>query len=88
MGRVDCVHWPGCTAWFWSHDHREPHFHVACPGKWEIRVFFGADPPAYDVVMRIGRIPRRALREFLRDVAAQRETLYREWDKKVSVVDP
>ncbi|HEY0022953.1 MAG TPA: DUF4160 domain-containing protein [Longimicrobium sp.] len=87
MGKVDCVSWPGCEVWFWSKDHREPHFHVAAPGSWEIRVFFGPEPPVYDVVMEIGRIPRRRLKEFLKQVSTNREKLYREWDTKVIVED-
>jgi hypothetical protein len=87
MGKVDCVSWPGCEVWFWSKDHREPHFHVASPGNWEVRVFFGPEPPVYDVVMEIGRIPRRRMKEFLKQVSKNREKLYREWDAKVIVED-
>jgi hypothetical protein len=87
MGKVDYVSWPGCEVWFWSKDHREPHFHVAAPGNWEIRVFFGPEPPVYDVVMEIGRIPRRRLKDFLKQVSKNREKLYREWDAKVIVED-
>lgn len=88
MGKVDRVDWPGCHVWFWSKDHREPHFHVESPGNWEVRVFFGSNPPYYDVVMQISRIPGKRMRQFLAEVAENRDELYEEWDQKVIVVDP
>lgn len=88
MGKVECLDWQGCRCWFWSHDHREAHFHVASPGGWEIRVFFGEDPPRVEVVWQIEKIPRRALKAFLTRVAEQREALFLEWDAKVQVIDP
>jgi hypothetical protein len=88
MGKVDAVSWPGCRCWFWSHDHREAHFHVQSPGEWEIRVFFGDDPPRWDEVWSARPVPARALRKFLDDVANRREDLFREWDEKVIVDEP
>jgi hypothetical protein len=87
MGKVDCVRWPGCEVWFWAKDHREPHFHVASPGNWEVRVFFGSEPPHYDVLWEVGRIPRKQMKNFLSDVGRNREALYLEWDEKVVVED-
>jgi hypothetical protein len=87
MGKVDCVRWPGCEVWFWAKDHREPHFHVASPGNWEVRVFFGSEPPHYDVLWEVGRIPRKQMKKFLSDVGRNREALYLEWDEKVVVED-
>lgn len=85
MGRVDCLEWPGRKCWFWSEDHREPHFHVQSSGEWEIRIFFGQEPPYYDVVWQVKALPGRALKKFLREAAAQREALFAEWDAKVKV---
>ena len=51
-------------------------------------MFFGPEPPYYDVLMEIGRIPGRQMRKFLREVSKNRKKLYEEWDKKVKVVDP
>jgi len=87
MGKVDCVRWPGCEVWSWARDHGEPHFHVASPGNWEVRVFFGTEPPHYDVLWEVGRIPRRQMKKFLSDVSEKREALYLEWDEKVVVED-
>lgn len=87
MPHVACVGWAGCKCWFWSRDHLEAHFHVQSPGEWEIRVFFGDDPPRFDVVWELKRMPGRALRAFLAQVAEHREELFEEWDEKVQVED-
>jgi hypothetical protein len=87
MGKVDCLGWPGCEVWFWSKDHLEHHFHVKSPGSWEVRVFFGPEPPHYDVVWQVAHIPGKQMRAFLREVSSKREELYREWDAKVVVED-
>jgi len=87
MALVDCVGWAGCRCWFWSRDHLEPHFHVGSPGEWEIRVFFTDEPPRYDVEFEARKVPRRALRSFLAEVAKHREQLLEEWDAKVQVDD-
>lgn len=87
MAHVDCVGWAGCLCWFWSHDHLEAHFHVKSPGEWEIRVFFGDEPPRYEVVFEARKLPRRALRKFLAEVAEHREQLFEEWDAKVQAED-
>jgi len=60
---------------------------VQSPGEWEIRVFFGDDPPRFDVVWELKRMPGRALRAFLAQVAEHREELFEEWDEKVQVED-
>jgi hypothetical protein len=88
MAKVDCVDWPGCKCWFWSRDHLEPHFHVQSPGEWEIRVFFGDDPPRFDVLWELQKVPGKMLRKFLAQVAEHREGLFVEWDAKVQVDDP
>jgi hypothetical protein len=53
-----------------------------------VRVFFGEEPPAYDVLWQAGRIPGRRMKEFLRIVSENRARLFEEWDLKVKVVDP
>jgi hypothetical protein len=85
MGKVDCISWPGCVCWFWSHDHREAHFHVKSPGEWEIRVFFGEEPPRCEVVWEARPVPGKPLRKFLDEVALHRAALLAEWDAKVIV---
>lgn len=88
MGKVECLGWPGCRCWFWSQDHLEPHFHVLSPGNWEIRVFFGEEPPRVEVIWQLRKVPSRALKTFLANVSERRQALFLEWDAKVQVVDP
>jgi hypothetical protein len=57
------------------------------PGEWEIRVFFGDDPPRFDVRWQLKKVPGRAVRSFLAQVAEHREELFVEWDGKVQVED-
>ena len=40
MGKVDCLSIDGVECWFWSQDHRPPHFHAKKPGEWHFRVWF------------------------------------------------
>lgn len=88
MGRVDAVAHPGWDCWFWSRDHLEPHFHVKSPGEWEVKIFFLAEPPYYEVDFEVKRIPSRKLNKFLAQVAKKRADLFDEWSRKVQVVDP
>lgn len=48
-------------------------------------MFFGTDPPDYDVVWQARPVPARELRRFMREVAGLREALFAEWDAKVKV---
>lgn len=57
-------------------------------GEWEIRVFFGQEPPFYDVLWQARALPGRQLKRFMREVAEKRETLFKEWSAKVKVQEP
>jgi Domain of unknown function (DUF4160) len=85
VGRVDAFQIDGCVCWFWSRDHLGPHFHVKSAGEWEIRVFFGEEPPRYEVVFEVRRIPRKKLKEILSAASGHRERLFVEWSQKVEV---
>jgi hypothetical protein len=87
MGRIQCFEIAGCVCWFYSRDHRPPHFHVKRSGEWEIRVFFHEEPPYYDEVWAVGCIPGRVLREVLAHASSFREQLYIEWSEKVAPND-
>jgi hypothetical protein len=39
LGRIEEFNLQGLQAFFRSHDHRPPHFHVKKAGMWEIRVY-------------------------------------------------
>ena len=40
MGKVSSFRLSGIECWFYSHDHRPPHFHAKRRGEWEVRVYF------------------------------------------------
>jgi hypothetical protein len=83
MGRIECVQIDGCVCWFYSRDHRPPHFHVKRAGEWEIRVFFHEEPPYYEEVFVVRRPSSRVTREILTHAHSFRAQLYLEWSEKV-----
>jgi uncharacterized protein DUF4160 len=85
LSKIDCFQVDGCVCWFWSHDHLEPHFHAKATGEWEIRVFFGEEPPVYEIVFEAKKIPRKKLYEILRLASEHREALFVEWSQKVKI---
>ncbi|CAN5549562.1 hypothetical protein BH24GEM3_BH24GEM3_22800 [soil metagenome] len=50
-------------------------------------MFFHEEPPYYDEVWAVGRIPGRVLREVLAHASSFREQLYIEWSEKVAPND-
>ena len=40
MGRVTAFELVGVECWFYSQDHRPPHFHARKRGKWHVKVLF------------------------------------------------
>ncbi len=40
MPKVKCFSIPGIECFFYSNDHRPPHFHAKRLGKWEYKVNF------------------------------------------------
>jgi hypothetical protein len=85
VGRIGCFSISGCHCWFWSNDHLEPHFHAKSAGEWEIRVFFGEEPPRHEVVFEARRIPAKKVKEILAASLRHREALFVEWSQKVTV---
>jgi hypothetical protein len=88
MGKLDCFFIDGIDCWFWSSDHRPPHFNAKRRGEWQVRVFFmNKKAEMIEQVRRSGRISR-AHRRMLGDMAEQhREDLLKEWEKKVKYDD-
>ena len=86
MGKVSCFNLYGIDCWFWSQDHRPPHFHAKKKGCWEVQVYFLKT--RNDMIVRVqgglrGRISSTDANA-LRDKAEQyRAELYIEWEKKV-----
>jgi hypothetical protein len=80
MGRVRAFNLPGLACWFYSGDHRPPHFHVQSPGEWEVRVFFLQEPIGIEVKFRMKRIPGGILRTVGELARTHRVELLREWE--------
>lgn len=86
MGKVASFRLEGVECWFYSQDHRPPHFHARKRGQWHVRVFF-LEPrecmmervPGERAV--IGGADRKAL-----GIRAEqhRGELLKEWEEKVS----
>lgn len=89
MGKLEAFGIEGVYCWFWSQDHRPPHFHAKQKGKWSCRVFFlraRAKMLEHDTHMP-ERMDKRH-RKILCDMAEQhREELLREWERKVKCDD-
>ena len=83
MPRIACFQVSGVDLRFHSHDHRPAHFHAKATGQWEIRVFFLREPPVYEIVWQVSRIPSPRLREILEGAAEHRATLLEEWSAGV-----
>lgn len=83
MPRVACFEVSGCDLRFHSHDHRPAHFHASVSGEWEIRVYFLHEPPTYEEVWVVTRVPASKLREILNAASAHRGELLEEWSAGV-----
>jgi len=84
MGKVTTICFSSRDAWFYSNDHLPYHFHLAKPGKWEIRVYF---LKSFENMFEIkyGKGPSgREKKTIFRMVDPVRENLLREWEGKVS----
>ena len=88
-GKVEAFKVDGIECWFWSHDHRSPHFNAKRKGQWCVKVRFLL--PRHEMLERAkgprGRI-RAADRKVLCDMAeAHRAELLAEWERKVQPDD-
>ena len=86
MATLECFCIGGMKLWFWSHDHRPPHFHAKRCGEWEVRVNFLESPgQMFDFIWiakkaRMSRQDRKLLEEM---VERHRMLLLSEWERKV-----
>ena len=89
MGKVEAFEIDGISCWYYSNDHRPPHFNAKRRGLWCYKVFF-LHPRSRMLERDSG--PRRRIRaqdrRALCDKAeAHREELLREWERKVTCDD-
>lgn len=85
MGKVEAFTIAGLDLWFNSIDHRPPHFHARCPGRWEIRVYIlecTETQLSYEVKWGANPI-RRHREQLLERVVGHRVALLEEWERKV-----
>jgi hypothetical protein len=90
IGLVKSVRIEGTRCWFYSMDHRPPHFHARKTGKWEVRVRF-LEPRAGMlewVAGKPGGMSRRERDALCEETERHREGLLREWEEKVVCDDP
>jgi hypothetical protein len=85
MGRVAAFALAGVECWFYSQDHRPPHFHARRRGQWHVRVYFlEAKARMLERVAGPRGVLSAADRSALCDVAElYREELLLEWEQKV-----
>jgi len=89
MGRVSSFTLAGIDCWFYSHEHRPPHFHARRKGQWHVRVFFqmpesGMIEPVQSHIDRMTKADRSALCKM---AALHRAQLLEEWEEKVCCND-
>ena len=88
MAKLECISISGVLLWFYSNDHRPPHFHAKRRGEWEYRVkFLEPADRMFELVWskgkrRMSKTEREGLVELVEE---NRFELLREWEEKVSV---
>lgn len=83
MARVMAFRVDGVQMWFYSGDHRPPHFHARRPGEWTVRVFIQeSEDSMIEFVGPPGAIIKAADRKaIVKGVQANRPALLREWER-------
>jgi hypothetical protein len=85
MGEVGCFHIEGIKCWFYSQDHRPPHFHAKRRGEWCFRVWFLEKQTA--MLERRpgpkGRVSTEDRKILQRMATEHRDELLLEWERKV-----
>lgn len=89
MAKVECFHIDGMECWFYSQDHRPPHFHARKRGQWHFRVWF---LQSSDVMLEResgprGHISAQDRRVLQREACVHRVELLQEWERKVRYDD-
>jgi hypothetical protein len=89
MAKVACSSIEGVECWFYSQDHRPPHFHAKKGGQCHFRVWFLLRKAVMLERMpgprkRISRQDRKALQHMAADYRAE---LLQEWERKVKYDD-
>ena len=85
MARVGAFKLEGVECWFYSQDHRPPHFHARKRGRWEVRVYFmEASEAMLDRVRGARRqLAPREVKALCGVAERHRDKLLAEWEEKV-----
>lgn len=85
MSRVKAFTIRGARCWFWSGDHRPPHFHIEHEGgDWSARVFFSLPRKSMiqDIRSRKKDAIPAAIRKRLEDLVVEnRDRLMAQWEE-------
>ena len=89
MGKVGSFTMAGVDCWFYSHEHRPPHFHARRKGLWHVRVFFLL--PESDMIEQVrgpaSRMAKTDRNALCKMAALHRAQLLGEWEEKVCCDD-
>jgi hypothetical protein len=85
MGKVSSFHLDGIDCWFWSQEHRPPHFHARKKECWEVQVYFLKTKNEMLVMVKSlrGRISSKDANALTNNAERYRAELLKEWEKKV-----
>ncbi|MCY3019856.1 MAG: DUF4160 domain-containing protein [Planctomycetota bacterium] len=88
MGKVEAFHLAGIECWFYSDDHRPPHFHAKKAGEWQVKVsFLMPEEEMIECEWRRKSISGKHQRALMQMATVNRAALLRQWEQKVRVND-
>jgi Domain of unknown function (DUF4160) len=82
LAQVKAFRIAGIQCWFYSNDHRPPHFHAKRRGEWEARVYFlEAGESLFEMLAWSGPMSRQDSERIAQKVDAHRDALLAEWEQ-------
>lgn len=89
MGKVSSFKLEGIECWFYSNEHKPPHFHAKRSGQWHVVVNF---LESRSEMIKRARGPREKIKKKDRDAILDmaelyREELLKEWEEKAKPDD-
>ena len=88
MGKVEAFNLPGIYCWFYSDDHRPPHFHAKKAGEWQVKVnFLLSEADMIECEWSKKSISGKHKRALIKMAVANRAVLLQEWEQKVNADD-
>jgi hypothetical protein len=83
LAKVKAFQLAGVECWFWSNDHRPPHFHAKRRGEWEAKVFFlESGEKLFEMLAWSNTdMSRHDSKRITEEVDAHRDDLLAEWER-------